>query len=98
MWVTGSPVSPNSFIALMPNMDARLDVTDECLVDIGQGHAGIVQREQSGIAGQMSTRDVAVHAEADHADPGHGDAFEAQAPPHDPDPVVSVRGAAGRKR
>jgi len=59
-----------------------LDVADERLVDVGQGQSGIVQRQEPGIAGEVRARRVLEHAEADHADPGHGDTVETQAVLH----------------
>ncbi len=53
MWVTGSPVSPSSFMALMPEHGGGLDVAHEGLVDVGERHARIVQREQAGVAGEV---------------------------------------------
>ncbi len=96
MCVTGSPVSPSSFIALMPEHGGRLDVPDEGLVDVVEGHARIVQREQPGVPGEVGAGDVLEHPEAHHADAGDGDAVEPEAVLHRAPPAVAAR--AGRKR
>ena len=95
------PGQPELLHGLDPEHRRRLDVADEGLVDVGQRHAGVVQGEQPGVAGQVRARDVLAHAEAHHADAGHGDAVEAQAVLHDALPAASVALAAaraGRKR
>ena len=79
MWVTGRPVRPSSFMALMPSIDAGLDVADEGLVDVGQRDAGVVQGEQAGVAGQLGGAAVRVVAEPDHADAGDGGALDLHA-------------------
>ena len=57
MCVTGSPVSPSSFIAFTPIIDARRDVAHHRLVDVGQRHARVVQREQPGVARDVHERE-----------------------------------------
>ena len=62
----------------------RLDVAHERLVDVGQGHAGIVQGRQPGLARQVGAAAVGVPGEADHADAGHRHALDPHAPASPP--------------
>ncbi len=56
----------------------RRDVAHHRLVDVGQGHARVVQREQPGIASDVHERDVTQVGEAHHPDAGDRDALELQ--------------------
>ena len=106
MCVTGQPGESELLHGLDAEHRGGLDVSHEGLVDVGEGHARIVEREQPGVPGQVRTGDVLEHAEADHADAGHGHVVELEAvlhaaPPVDAVPagrVPAVGGWAGRKR
>ncbi len=70
---------------LLHRLDAdhgrRLDVPHEGLVHVGQGDAGIAQRRQPGVAGQLRGAAIRVSPEPHHPDPGDGRPLDLHAPP-----------------
>ena len=97
MWVTGSPVSPSSFMALMPSMEAGWMYPTKASSTSAKVMPASWRANNPASRARWAPG-FPEHAEAHHADTGDGHGVEAESLAHDAAPLVDAAPSTGRKR